>query len=187
MVRLSKIYTKTGDRGETSLGNAERVSKDCHRIEAIGTIDEVNAAIGVARLYCDDEVDDILAHIQNDLFDLGADLCVPEDSQKKRPPLRITAQQITVLESDIDKYNESLEPLNSFVLPGGCKSAAYLHMARTITRRAERIVVTLSSKENINSHIISYLNRLSDLLFVLSRHENDKGVQDILWIPGINR
>jgi len=186
MVVLSRIYTKTGDAGETGLGDGSRVLKDHPRVTAYGTVDELNALLGVltATFPQWSEVA-LLRAIQNDLFDLGADLCVPEDpedSSKNR--LRIQAEQIVRLEQAIDHHNTTLKPLTSFVLPGGRPEAAWLHFARTVCRRAERDVVTLSQKEKINSQAIVYLNRLSDLLFVLARVANANGQEEILWEPG---
>jgi cob(I)alamin adenosyltransferase len=189
MVRLTKIYTRGGDGGQTSLGDGARVSKTSPRVEAYGVVDEANAAIGLARLHTKGEADAILARIQNDLFDLGADLCVPV-SDRRPTALRVSAAQVARLEREIDAINESLAPLNSFVLPGGSPAAAFLHLARTITRRAERLVVGLmeaAEQEPVNSEVLRYLNRLSDLLFVLSRHENDQGAEDVLWRPGATR
>lgn len=195
MVVLNRIYTRTGDKGTTALGTGERRVKYDLRIKAFGTVDETNAAIGVARLHCAAraEVDAMLARIQNDLFDLGADLCVPEkpDSQpdSARARLRINAAQVTRIEHDIDALNASLSPLNSFVLPGGSAAAAHLHVARTVCRRAERLVVELADKDGeiVNPDAIRYLNRLSDFLFVASRAMNENGGGDVLWVPGQNR
>jgi len=187
MVKLTKIYTRGGDAGETSLGDGARARKDALRVAAYGTVDEANAAIGIARLHADGSDDAILARIQNDLFDLGADLCRPEDRHGGREALRVSAAQVTRLETEIDEMNADLAPLESFVLPGGNASAAYLHLARTIARRAERLVVALAAAEPVNPQAIKYLNRLSDLLFVLARHRNDKGAGDVLWTPGANR
>jgi len=186
VVQLTRIYTKGGDKGETSLGLGIRVSKTCLRIAAIGDVDEANASIGVARLSAQGEEDKILSHIQNDLFDLGADLCIPHD-KTKREKLRIHPHQITILETKIDHYNKPLPPLSSFVLPAGSPFAATLHHARTVVRRAERTTCALSEQEPINECIIAYLNRLSDLLFVLARYANHQGGGDVLWIPGANR
>lgn len=186
MVKLTKIYTKTGDLGSTGLGDGSRRQKYDIRIEAIGAVDEANAAIGIARLYTQNNDDRMLTHIQNDLFDLGADLCMPQD-RKSKPTLRITHKQVERLESEMDQMNETLKPLNSFVLPGGSPASAYLHLARTIVRRAERIIYTLKEKESLNPEIGIYLNRLSDHLFVLARALNDQGRTDILWQPGENQ
>ena len=192
MVVLTKIYTRTGDDGSTGLGDGERLPKYHTRIAAYGTVDEANAAIGVARqaLTADDAlVDAMLAHIQNDLFDLGADLCLP-DRGKPLPyqPLRITDDQVVRLEREIDLMNSELRPLTSFVLPGGSPAAAALHLARTVTRRAERHMVELAAlhDEPVNPAGLKYVNRLSDLLFVASRYVNGKGSRDVLWQPGAN-
>ncbi len=187
MVRLTRIYTRGGDRGETSLGSGARVAKHDLRVAAYGTVDEANAAIGLARLHTADDSDAILARVQNDLFDLGSDLCTPEEESPKHPPLRMTAEQVERLEQEIDRLNVDLDPLTSFVLPGGRPAAAYLHLARTVTRRAEREMTALAAVEAVNPEALRYINRLSDLLFVLSRHENDLGAADVLWIPGKNR
>jgi cob(I)alamin adenosyltransferase len=192
MVVLTKIYTRTGEDGTTALGDGERLAKYHARIAAYGTVDEANAAIGMARqaLGPDDKiVDAMLARIQNDLFDLGADLCVP-DRGKPLPyqPLRMTEGQVSRLEAEIDLMNAELRPLTSFVLPGGSPASAALHMARTITRRAERHIVELAALENepVNPAGLKYVNRLSDLMFVASRYVNDKGRLDVLWQPGAN-
>lgn len=187
MVRLTKIYTRGGDGGETSLGDGSRVAKTDARIAAFGTVDELNAALGLARLHISGEDDAMLARIQNDLFDLGGDLCVPEADSYKYEPLRIAAAQVTRLEAEIDAMNETLAPLNSFVLPGGHPAAAHLHMARTIARRAERLMVALNRREPVNAEAMHYINRLSDHLFVLARRLNDNGAADVLWQPGANR
>jgi cob(I)alamin adenosyltransferase len=187
MVRLTRIYTRGGDAGETSLGDGARVKKDDLRVEAFGTVDEANAAIGLARLSAVGDIDGMLARIQNDLFDLGADLCTPEDGRRAAGALRIQASQVARLEQEIDALNAALKPLDSFVLPGGTPAAAHLHLARTVTRRAERLVVTLAAREAVNPEALKYLNRLSDHLFVLGRHVNDKGAGDVLWTPGAHR
>lgn len=187
MVRLTRIYTGGGDKGETSLGDGARVAKDDLRVEAYGTVDEANAVIGLARLHAEGAADAVLARIQNDLFDLGADLCTPEDGRRAAGALRITAEQAARLESEIDTVNADLAPLNSFVLPGGTPLATTLHHARTVTRRAERLVVALARREAINPQAVIYLNRLSDLLFVLARQANDGGRADVLWVPGATR
>ncbi|HTZ81334.1 MAG TPA: cob(I)yrinic acid a,c-diamide adenosyltransferase [Stellaceae bacterium] len=194
MVRLTRIYTRGGDRGETSLADGSRVKKYALRIEAIGTVDEANAAIGVARLYTTGRhalagIDNMLARVQNDLFDLGADLATPEPEQQDpgRPALRVTAQQVERLEHEIDVSNTELEPLDSFVLPGGTEVGAMLHLARTVVRRAERLMVALADEERVNPEAIKYLNRLSDHLFVLARTSNDRGRSDVLWHPGAHR
>jgi cob(I)alamin adenosyltransferase len=194
MVRLNRIYTRTGDNGTTALGTGERRSKADIRIEAYGTIDETNAAIGVARLFAveeDPEVDAMLARIQNDLFDLGADLCTPEGGARQITwtPLRIVKLQVERLEQEIDAMNALLEPLKSFVLPGGTPTATYLHLARTICRRAERLMVALSQTEGetVSKVALQYVNRLSDHLFVASRYLNHRDKGDVLWVPGQNR
>ena len=184
MVQLTRIYTRGGDKGKTSLGSGKRVSKAHARIHAIGDVDEANAAIGWARQYTPPSLDEILLRIQNDLFDLGADLCTPDESPTA---LRIISSQVDYIEHKIDEFNAHLGSLTSFVLPGGSKGSAALHLARTIVRRAERTIVTLHEKQPINYEIIKYLNRLSDLLFVLGRHTNDKGKNDVLWVPGKSR
>lgn len=189
MVRLTKIYTRGGDKGETSLGDGKRVAKDDLRVEAYGTVDEANSSIGLARLYCMalPEVDARLGLIQNDLFDLGADLCVPGESRKDDGALRIVQSQIDRLEAEIDALNELLAPLNSFILPGGSPAAAHLHHARTVARRAERLICALARQEQVNPLAIGYINRLSDHLFVLARHVNGNGAADVLWVPGGSR
>lgn len=190
MVQLTRIYTKGGDRGETSLGDGARVAKDDARVEAYGTVDEANATIGLARLHAPPDADAMLARIQNDLFDVGADLCrpgAPDSDDPKRRTLRVTEAQVERLEREIDAMNAKLAPLNSFVLPGGVPAAACLHLARTVTRRAERLTVALARRETVNPAVIRYLNRLSDHLFVLARHVNDDGARDVLWVPGANR
>ena len=195
MVRLTRIYTKGGDKGETSLGDGSRVPKQSLRVEAFGTVDEANAAIGLARLHADaranGDTDAMLARIQNDLFDLGADLCTPEGSGRgsaaKGGELRIIAAQVERLEREIDAMNAGLKPLDSFILPGGSPAAAYLHVARTVTRRAERLACALAAEEPVNPEAVKYLNRLSDHLFVLGRRLNDNGARDVLWQPGLTR
>jgi len=194
MVVLSKIYTRTGDDGTTALGSGRRVSKYDLRVEAYGTLDETNAAIGLARLFTvdeDGEVDAMLGRIQNDLFDLGADLCTPEAGAKEITwtPLRIIATQVGRLETEIDAMNAALPALKSFVLPGGTPGAAYLHLARTVCRRAERLMVALAEnpEEDVSSEALRYINRLSDHLFVASRYLNAKNANDVLWVPGQNR
>lgn len=189
MVRLTRIYTRGGDKGETSLGDGARVKKHALRVAAYGTVEEANAAIGLARLYADKAADDMLSRIQNDLFDLGADLCTPEDSPRaaRKGALRILPAQVERLEHEIDAINADLSSLDSFVLPGGTPAAAHLHLARTITRRAERLVSELAAAEPVNPEALKYLNRLSDHLFVLGRRVNDNGARDILWQPGANR
>jgi cob(I)alamin adenosyltransferase len=187
MVVLSKIYTKTGDSGETGLGDGSRVSKTSRRIAAIGAVDETNSAIGVARLDAEDDADTMLSRIQNDLFDLGADLSAPEDGRKAEGRLRVSGAQVERLEREIDAMNEALSPLTSFVLPGGTALAAHLHLARAIARRAEAAIVALAAQEKINDAALRYANRLSDHLFVMARTANDRGMGDVLWIPGNNR
>jgi cob(I)alamin adenosyltransferase len=187
MVRLTRIYTRGGDKGETSLGDGSRVAKQSLRVEAYGTVDEANAAIGLARLYVDAADDPMLARIQNDLFDLGADLCTPEDGRRAAGALRIVAGQVARLEHEIDAMNKALRPLDSFILPGGTAAAAHLHLARTVTRRAERLVCALAAAETINPEAVKYLNRLSDHLFVLGRRVNDNGAKDVPWQPGATR
>ena len=187
MVRLTRIYTRGGDKGQTSLGDGSRVAKQSLRVAAYGAVDEANAAIGVARLHTDGETDQMVARIQNDLFDLGADLCTPEEGRRAAGALRIVAAQVKRLEREIDRMNAELQPLNSFVLPGGTAAAAHLHVARTVTRRAERDVCALAVEEKVNPEAVKYLNRLSDHLFVLSRRVNGNGAKDVLWRPGATR
>ncbi len=190
MVVLNKIYTKTGDKGETALGNGERVAKHSMRVNAYGTVDETNSTVGLARQHATAETDDALARIQNDLFDLGADLCRPDmesDAEAEYTPLRMTDAQVARLEAEIDVMNEVLEPLRSFILPGGTPLAAYLHLCRTVSRRAERLSVELSTIETVNPAAVKYLNRLSDWFFVASRIANNGGKDDVLWVPGANR
>jgi cob(I)alamin adenosyltransferase len=192
MVKLNKIYTRTGDDGTTGLVAGPRRLKHDLRVEAYGTIDEANSAIGVARLHTSDEpvLDQMLMAIQNDLFDLGADLSTPETGEPATfEPLRIIQPQVDRLERDIDTLNAELSPLTSFVLPGGSPAAAQLHLARTIVRRAERLMVALSKTEGegVSAPALKYVNRLSDLLFVAARHANDRGGADVLWVPGKNR
>jgi cob(I)alamin adenosyltransferase len=190
MVVLNRIYTRTGDDGTTALGNGERRPKYDLRIGAYGTVDETNAAIGMVRLYLADvpELDGMLGLIQNDLFDLGADLAVPQ-REGKAERLRMLSSQVERLERDIDRLNARLSPLTSFVLPGGTPAAAHLHLARTICRRAERMMVELAAQpdEPVSDAAIHYMNRLSDFLFVASRSQNDNGAGDVLWVPGQNR
>jgi cob(I)alamin adenosyltransferase len=190
MVVLNKIYTKTGDKGQTALGNGERVAKHSMRVNAYGTVDETNSIVGLARLHATGEIDAQLAMIQNDLFDLGADMCRPDiakDAEAEYTPLRVTDGQVARLESEIDAMNEALEPLRSFILPGGSALAAYLHQCRTVARRAERLSVELASVEDVNTAAVKYLNRLSDWFFVASRVANNDGKDDVLWVPGANR
>lgn len=187
MVTLTRIYTRGGDKGETSLASGERVAKHALRVEAYGTVDEANAVIGLARLHTDGDADAMLARIQNDLFDLGADLSTPEGDERPRGALRATDAQVERLEREIDALNAALAPLTSFVLPGGKPAAAHLHAARTVVRRAERLATALAEREAVNPAAVRYLNRLSDHLFVLARHLNDRGEADVLWVPGANR
>ncbi|MCF8474616.1 MAG: cob(I)yrinic acid a,c-diamide adenosyltransferase [Emcibacter sp.] len=187
MVKLTKIYTRGGDKGETSLSDGSRQPKYAPRIEAYGTIDEANATYGMARLYTRGIYDDMLFRIQNDLFDAGADVSTPFASVNPEYELRIIAAQVTRLEQEIDQMNADLSPLNSFVLPGGSEASAYLHLSRTIVRRAERLLVQVAETEAINPIVIHYLNRLSDHAFVMSRTLNNNGADDVLWVPGANR
>lgn len=193
MVRLDKIYTRGGDSGETSLGDGKRVAKHDLRVAAYGTVDEANAVLGLARLHTGDEAGAMLEHIQNDLFDLGADLCRPQGQNgegkdgEENGTLRVNAEQVARLEREIDEMNENLEPLTSFVLPGGSAASAHLHHARTVVRRAERLATELAAAEPVNHQAIAYLNRLSDHLFVMARHLNGGGKDDVLWRPGANR
>jgi len=198
MVVLNKIYTRTGDAGTTALGSGERVRKSSARIAAYGTVDETNAQIGVARVAVPESlphIEAMFARVQNDLFDLGADLCVPERAAAAGRPdtapsrLRMTDAQVKRLEDEIDRMNEELEPLRSFVLPGGTPASAALHVARTVCRRAERLMVELTELPNepVSAVALKYINRLSDFLFVAGRYLNDKGQRDILWVPGQNR
>ncbi|WP_347267029.1 cob(I)yrinic acid a,c-diamide adenosyltransferase [Paracoccus sp. (in: a-proteobacteria)] len=190
MVVLNRIYTRTGDKGETALSNGERVRKDSLRVAAYGTVDELNATLGLARLHGAGELAERIAVIQNDLFDLGADLARPrmhEDAAAPHPVLRIIESQVDRLEREIDAMNAHIAPLRSFILPGGSALAAHLHLARTVARRAERAAVALSGAEDANPAAVKYLNRLSDWLFVAGRVANDQGRQDILWVPGASR
>jgi cob(I)alamin adenosyltransferase len=190
MVVLSKIYTKTGDAGETALGNGTRVAKHSLRVAAYGTVDETNATVGMARLQASGDLDAALQRISNDLFDLGADLCTPEmhkDAEAAYPPLRMIEAQVLRLESEIDAMNAKLTPLRSFILPGGSALAAHLHLCRTVSRRAERGVVELATLEEVNPQAIKYLNRLSDWFFVAGRIANNDGKDDVLWVPGLTR
>ncbi|NLF18598.1 MAG: cob(I)yrinic acid a,c-diamide adenosyltransferase [Lentisphaerae bacterium] len=187
MVRLTRIYTRGGDAGETSLGSGERVPKHALRVEVYGTVDEANAAIGAARVVTRGDADAMLERIQNDLFDLGADLCTPEGRHRGKQALRVSDHQVERLESEIDHLNARLAPLDSFVLPGGSPGAAQVHVARTVVRRAERLLTHLAADEDINPAALRYLNRLSDHLFVLARHLNDDGRADVLWKPGAHR
>ncbi|ABA77840.1 cob(I)yrinic acid a,c-diamide adenosyltransferase [Rhodobacter sphaeroides] len=190
MVVLSRIYTRTGDAGETALGNGARVAKHSPRVAAYGTVDETNATVGLARLHAQGEMQEALARISNDLFDLGADLCRPEmerDHEADYTPLRIIAAQVNRLEREIDGMNARLEPLRSFILPGGSALAAQLHLCRTVSRRAERELVELATVESVNPEALRYLNRLSDWFFVAGRIANDDGRADVLWVPGLTR
>ena len=194
MVRLTRIYTRTGDKGQTSLGDGSRVAKHALRVEAYGTVDEANAVIGLARLAAQGQAeggaqaDAMLARIQNDLFDLGADLCTPRaEGEQPGTALRVAAEQVTRLEDEIDAMNAELAPLNSFILPGGGAASAQLHLARTVIRRAERLMVALAEVEPVGEQAVAYANRLSDHLFVMARWLNGKGAGDILWVPGANR
>lgn len=193
MVRLNKIYTRTGDDGTTGLGNGDRRSKSDLRVEAYGTVDEANACIGLARLHTASthaELDAMLARIQNDLFDLGADLATPDDGKPLGyEPLRVIAAQVDRIEAEIDALNANLAPLRSFVLPGGSAASAALHLARTVARRAEREMVRLAQQPNeiVNPEAVRYVNRVSDFLFVAARVVNDNGAADVLWVPGKNR
>jgi cob(I)alamin adenosyltransferase len=186
MVVLSKIYTKTGDAGETALGNGARVAKHSLRVSAYGTVDETNATVGMARLH-GGAMDAALARISNDLFDLGADLCTPEQDNPPYPPLRVIEGQVLRLEAEIDEMNSRLTPLRSFILPGGSALAAHLHICRTTARRAERLVVELATMEQVNTDAVKYLNRLSDWFFVAGRIANNDGADDVLWVPGLTR
>jgi cob(I)alamin adenosyltransferase len=187
VVTLSKIYTRGGDAGETSLGSGDRVKKHDVRVAAYGTSDEANAVIGIARLHTEGDVDDMLMRIQNDLFDLGADLCTPENDKRSEGALRIVDSQVDRLEQEIDAMNADLQPLSSFILPGGSAAASYLHLARTVSRRCERLMTELAIDEDVNPAALKYMNRLSDHLFVLARKVNDNGATDVLWVPGQNR
>jgi cob(I)alamin adenosyltransferase len=192
MVVLSKIYTRTGDDGTTALGSGRRVAKYDLRVECYGTLDETNAAIGLARVHTgssDAALDAMLARIQNDLFDLGAELCYPDESKDARGRLSVSYSQVERLEGEIDALNRELQPLPSFVLPGGTPAASFLHLARTVSRRGERLMVALASRPNepVGAAALRYINRLSDFLFVAARYANDKGKSDVLWVPGQNR
>ena len=190
MVVLSKIYTKTGDAGETALGNGARVAKHSMRVNAYGTVDETNATVGMARQHSTGDIDAALARIQNDLFDLGADLCRPDmerDHEAGYVPLRILERQVLRLEAEIDAMNVRLQPLRSFILPGGSALAAHLHVCCTVSSRAERLMVELATMEAINTEAVKYLNRLSDWFFVAGRIANNDGKDDVLWVPGLTR
>jgi cob(I)alamin adenosyltransferase len=190
MVVLSKIYTKTGDAGETALGNGARVAKHSLRVSAYGTVDETNATVGLARQHATGEIELALARISNDLFDLGADLCTPDmhlDATLPYTPLRMQEAQVLRLEREIDAMNAKLTPLRSFILPGGSPLAAQLHLCRTVCRRAERLVVETATMESVNAEAVKYLNRLSDWFFVAGRIANNDGKDDVLWVPGLTR
>lgn len=189
MVVLNRIYTRKGDDGSTALVTGERLSKSHLRVEAYGTVDETNSVLGLARLHTTGDLDAVLARIQNELFDLGADLATPPGVELKWEPLRIIAAQVTRLEEDIDRLNADLEPLRSFVLPGGSAAAAHLHLARTVSRRAERLMVALDQAEagGVSREAIAYVNRLSDFFFVAARWVNDHGRSDVTWVPGGTR
>ena len=190
MVVLNKIYTKTGDAGETALGNGARVAKHSLRVSAYGTVDELNATVGMCRLHADGETDTALSRIQNDLFDLGADLCRPDmekDSEAGYPVLRMSTEQMNRLEAEIDAMIDTLEPLKSFILPAGSPLATHLHLSRTVARRAERLTVELATMEAVNEAAVKYLNRLSDWFFCAARIANEGGRADVLWVPGANR
>jgi len=190
MVVLNKIYTKTGDAGETALGNGARVAKHAVRVTAYGTVDELNATVGMARLQAADQIDHLLSLIQNDLFDLGADLCRPDmemDGEAGYPVLRMVSSQTDRLEGEIDAMIKRLEPLRSFILPAGSALSTQLHFCRTVARRAERLTVELATMEAVNDAAVTYLNRLSDWFFVAARIANDEGRADVLWVPGANR
>ena len=187
MVTLNRVYTKTGDSGETGLGDGSRIPKYALRVAAIGAVDETNSAVGIARLDAGGDMDAMLSRIQNDLFDLGADLAAPEDGRKPEGRLRIAPVQVERLEREIDAMNEHLSSLKSFVLPGGTALAAHLHLARAVARRAETVMAELAAAETINPAALHYINRLSDHLFVTARTANDGGMGDVLWIPGKNR
>lgn len=190
MVVLNRIYTRTGDAGETALGDGMRVAKFSLRVDAYGTVDETNAAIGLARLHAEGDMNVALGRIQNDLFDLGADLCTPDrgkDDEAEYPPLRMVESQVERLEREIDVMNGALQPLRSFILPGGSALAAHLHMCRTVSRRAERLVTALSAQEVVGGPACRYVNRLSDWFFVAGRIANANGADDVLWVPGATR
>jgi cob(I)alamin adenosyltransferase len=190
VVYLNRIYTKTGDTGETGLGDGSRVPKTHPRVVAYGTVDELNSVLGLAVVngQLPEDIARLIQSIQNDLFDVGADLCVPPyEGENPETSLRVVASQVDHLEKSIDKFNERLQPLKSFILPGGTPAAAHLHLARTVCRRAEITVVAIPAAESINAQVVCYLNRLSDLLFVLARICNDEGRADVLWTPGKNR
>ena len=190
MVVLNRIYTRTGDKGDTALGNGARVAKHDARVATYGTVDETNATVGLARLHASGAADEALARIQNDLFDLGADFCRPDmekDAGAEYPPLRMNDAQVDRLEAEIDAMNADLTPLRSFILPGGAALAAHLHLCRTVSRRAERLATALAIAETVNPAALRYLNRLSDWFFVAARIANNNGADDVLWVPGANR
>ncbi|MDO5756741.1 MAG: cob(I)yrinic acid a,c-diamide adenosyltransferase [Rhodobacterales bacterium] len=190
MVVLNKIYTRTGDAGTTALGDGSRTHKHSARVASYGNVDEVNSTVGLARLFATGETDEAMSRIQNDLFDLGADLCRPDmdkDATAEYPPLRLSPTQVERLEAEIDMMTKVLEPLRSFILPGGTELAAHLHLCRTVCRRAERGATELSETEELNPAAVKYLNRLSDWFFVAARMANDGGKGDVLWVPGANR
>lgn len=187
-MKLDRIYTRGGDDGRTSLGDGARVPKFHSRVRVCGGLDEANAVIGVALLHIDEyDVREVLILVQNDLFDVGADMCRPEKPDAEKQPLRIVAQQVLAIEEQIDRFNDALNPLSSFILPGGSPASAYLHLARTVLRRAERAMAELATNEPTNPEALKYVNRLSDLLFVLGRYMNARGSADVLWKPGANR
>ncbi|QOR37929.1 cob(I)yrinic acid a,c-diamide adenosyltransferase [Billgrantia diversa] len=187
MVKLNKIYTRTGDKGQTGLGDGTRVAKHDLRVAAYGTVDETNAAIGLTQCHAKGDMKLLLTRVQNDLFDVGADLCTPDQYAPPFPPLRVTSSQVEFLEKRIDEFNADLESLRSFILPGGTQLSAHLHMARTIARRAERLISKLVEGAPSHLETLRYMNRLSDLLFVSARKANSNGSQDVLWVPGANR
>jgi len=187
MVSLTKVYTRGGDSGRTSLVDGTRVPKHDPRVAAYGTVDETNSVLGLVRQHTSGDVDKMLARIQNDLFDIGADLCTPGEGRKADGALRVVESQVERLEQDIDTLNAELKPLTSFVLPGGTPAAAYLHLGRTVCRRAERYISELVEEHPVHGSALKYINRLSDFLFVLARYVNDKGARDVLWVPGGNR
>jgi cob(I)alamin adenosyltransferase len=187
-MKLDRIYTRSGDDGRTSLGDGARLPKFHVRVAAYGSVDEANSVIGIALLHVADvDIRGLLIRVQNDLFDVGADLCRPEREHRKVEPLRVSERQVTWTEETIDAFNAALTPLNSFVLPGGTHAAAHLHHARTVIRRAERYMTEIAYQEPVNPAALKYVNRLSDLLFVLARYLNDKGRDDVLWLPGLHR
>jgi cob(I)alamin adenosyltransferase len=187
-MKLDRIYTRSGDDGRTSLGDGARLPKFHVRVAAYGSVDETNSVLGIAMLHvADTDIRDVLTRVQNDLFDLGGDLCRPEREHRKVEPLRVSEKQVTWIEERIDWFNPALRPLDSFVLPGGSHAAAHLHHARTVIRRAERYMTEIAYQEPINPAALKYVNRLSDLLFVLARYLNDTGRADVLWQPGLNR